>query len=81
MMDKNQKILVIVLAVVLIASVAYVFLFNNNNSTTIAYINSENGADVTGNNVINSKILINQANGSALSNKVIEAAKNGTPVV
>lgn len=83
-MDKNQKILVIViaiLAVVSIASVAYVFLFNNNPAVNIAYINSENGADVRENTVLNSKIVVNEANGSKLSNEVIEAAKNGTPVV
>lgn len=83
-MNRNQKVLMIiiaVLAVVLVAAVAYVFLFDNNNSVNIGYINSENGANVKANNVINSKILLNEPNGSTLSNEVIEAAKNGTPVI
>lgn len=83
-MNKNQILLIIivVLGVVVVASSTYVILFNNNTPVSIGYINSENGADVTENSVIKSELInINGLNGSKLSNKVIQSAKNGTPVV
>lgn len=80
-MKNNLKILILILIIILaLVSIATAyFVFFDKTPVSIEYINSENGADITKNGVLNSNII--SSNYSNLSHTVIEAAKNGTPVI
>lgn len=81
-MEKINKILIIVIIILLLVAsigVASYFVLFDRTPISIDYVNSENGADVTKNDVLRSNIV--SSSDSNLSSEIINAAKTGTPVI